>query len=129
MTTPPSSLPHNENRFETYVWRLMRLSGVLIIPLVFVHLAIMHLINNVYTIDYQWVIEKRWAFLGWRIYDAFLLWFAGLHGFNGLRIVLKDYVHQKSVYRGIVVAMTVVMVVVFGLGTIALIGTPFGQAF
>jgi succinate dehydrogenase / fumarate reductase membrane anchor subunit len=107
----------------------MRLSGILIIPLVFIHLAIMHLVNSVYTIDYHWVIEKRWALLGWRIYDAFLLWFAGLHGFNGLRNVLKDYLHKKSLYRGILIAMIIVMIAVLGLGTIALIGTPITPVF
>ncbi|MBN1310491.1 MAG: succinate dehydrogenase [Anaerolineae bacterium] len=129
MTAPTSSLLHDRGRFEAYAWRLMRLSGILIIPLVFVHLAIMHLFNSVYTIDYQWVVEKRWALLGWRIYDAFLLWFAGLHGFNGLRNVLKDYVHHKLVYRGIVIAMLTVMMAVLGLGTIALIGAPFSPVF
>lgn len=122
MTT--HSLPSGENRFETVIWRFMRLSGVLIIPLVFGHLAIMHLINSVYSIDYHWIIEKRWAFLGWRIYDAFLLWFAGLHGFSGLRNVLKDYVHHRAAYRGLIIAMVVVMLIVFALGSIALIGAP-----
>ena len=125
MTPTSSPLQHERNRFEAYVWRLMRLSGILIIPLVFVHLAIMHLINSVYAIDYQWVIEKRWALLGWRIYDAFLLWFAGLHGFNGLRNVLKEYIHQRTIYRGVVIAMIVIMVMVLVVGTVALIGTSF----
>lgn len=102
----------------------MRLSGVLIIPLVFGHLAIMHIINSVFTIDYHWVIEKRWALLGWRVYDAFLLWFAGLHGFNGLRNVLRDYVHHRAIYRGIVIVMIILMIIVFALGSIALIGAP-----
>ena len=127
--TPETSSLHTGNRFEAYAWRLMRLSGILIIPLVFVHLAIMHLINSVYAIDYQWVIEKRWALLGWRIYDAFLLWFAGLHGFNGLRHILKEYVHRRSVYRAIIIGMIIVMIVIFGLGTIALIGAPFNPSF
>jgi succinate dehydrogenase / fumarate reductase membrane anchor subunit len=106
----------------------MRLSGILIIPLVFGHLAIMHLINSVYTIDYHWVIQERWALLGWRIYDAFLLWFAGLHGFNGLRNVLKDYVHQRAVYQGIVILMIIILILIFALGTIALIGAPLRPA-
>ncbi|MBN1429432.1 MAG: succinate dehydrogenase [Anaerolineae bacterium] len=127
--TSTGSLPHKGNRFEASAWRLMRLSGILIVPLVFIHLAIMHLFNSVYTIDYQWVIEKRWALLGWRVYDAFLLWFAGLHGFNGLRNVLKDYVHRQAVYRGMVIAMIIVMLIVFGLGTVALIGTPLSPVF
>jgi succinate dehydrogenase / fumarate reductase membrane anchor subunit len=106
----------------------MRLSGVLIIPLVFGHLAIMHLINSVYTIDYQWIVEKRWALLGWRIYDAFLLWFAGLHGLSGLRNVIRDYVHNQTLYRALIIVMIIVMLIVIALGSIALIGTPFRPA-
>src|SRR5512139_1516288 len=87
------------NSFETTAWRYMRWSGVLLIPLAFIHLLIMHIINSVYVIDYHWVIEKRWAMLGWRIYDAFFLWFAGLHGFNGLRVVLNDYIHNPVTNR------------------------------
>lgn len=123
-----SSLPSSANRFETAAWRFMRLSGVLIIPLVFGHLAIMHIINSVFTIDYHWVIEKRWALLGWRFYDAFLLWFVGLHAFNGLRNVVRDYVHHRAIYRGLIIVMVIVMIMVIALGSIALIGAPLRPA-
>lgn len=113
------------NRAETFWWRFMRWSGVLLIPLAFGHLLIVHLINSVAVIDYEWVIELRWAYLGWRIYDAFLLWFAGLHGYRGLRYVLNDYVHDERLNRALSVAAIVVMVVILTMGSIALIATPF----
>ncbi|HEC22516.1 MAG TPA: succinate dehydrogenase [Chloroflexi bacterium] len=116
------------NRFETLAWRYMRLSGVLIIPLVFGHLAIVHLINSVATIDYQWVVETRWAYLGWRLYDAFLLWFAGLHGFNGLRTVINDYVHNRTANRVLNYGAALFLILVLALGSIALIGTPIPEA-
>lgn len=122
MTT--TQAPPQHNRFETMAWRFMRLSGVLIIPLVFGHLAIMHLINSVYVIDYEWVVSERWARLGWRIYDAFLLWFAGLHGYNGLRNVVTDYFHNPGLKRVLVVTLVLFMIMLFALGTIALIGAP-----
>jgi succinate dehydrogenase / fumarate reductase membrane anchor subunit len=113
------------NRFETAMWRYMRLSGVLLVPLAFIHLGIMHIINSVYTIDYQWVIEKRWALLGWRVYDAFLLWFGGIHGYNGLRIVINDYVHNPTVRRVLIGLVVIVALFVFYVGTVALLGAPF----
>ncbi len=116
--------PPKGNRFESAAWRYMRGSGILLIPLAFIHLGIMHLINSVYSIDYHWVIEKRWAFLGWRIYDAFLLWFAGLHGFNGLRYVINDYVHHAALKRALQVAGVIVMIFVLVVGSVALIGAP-----
>jgi len=102
----------------------MRWSGVLILPLVFGHLAIMHVINSVYVIDYEWVITERWARVGWRIYDAGLLWFAGLHGFNGLRIVINDYVHSKGLGQMLKMVSALLLIFIFALGTIALVGAP-----
>lgn len=113
------------NTFETLVWRYMRLSGLLIIPLLLGHLLILHLINSVFDVSYEWVIEYRWGLIGWRIYDAFLLWFAGLHGFLGVRYVVKDYVHNPRTRRVIMVLMTLLVVFLFFLGTVALVGAPF----
>jgi succinate dehydrogenase / fumarate reductase membrane anchor subunit len=87
-----------------------------------------HLINSVAVIDYQWVVETRWAFLGWRIYDAFFLWFAGLHGYNGLRMVINDYVHQPGLKRALTYGAGLVLVGLLALGSIALIGTPIPEA-
>lgn len=118
------STTNQQNRFETLMWKYMRWSGFLLIPLAFGHLAIMHVINSVYEIDYVWVIERRWAMLGWRLYDAMLLWITGIHGFNGLRIVINDYVHQPRLNKGLKVGSIGLLTLVFILGTIALIGAP-----
>jgi succinate dehydrogenase membrane anchor subunit len=112
------------SRFETLAWQWMRWSGILLIPLAFIHLAYMHILNSVYVINYHWVIEQRWVHLGWRIYDAFLLWFAGLHGFNGLRYVINDYISSASVKRMLLIAAVIVLALIFFLGTVALIGAP-----
>ena len=112
------------NRFESIAWRYMRLSGILLIPLVFGHLAIMHVINSVYVIDLDWVIQTRWSLVPWRIYDAFLLWFAGLHGFNGLRTVVNDYVAHPGANRLLKGLIVVLMLGVLFVGSVALIGAP-----
>lgn len=117
--------PPAPNRRETWWWRYMRWSGVLLIPLAFGHLAIVHLINSVAAINYEWVVETRWSLLGWRIYDAFLLWFAGLHGYRGAVYVINDYVRGASLNRALKILMAVLMAFVLLLGSIALIGTPF----
>src|SRR5574341_76559 len=113
------------NRFEGFAWRYMRWSGVLLIPLVFGHLAIMHIINSVYVIDYDWVITERMANWLWRFYDVFMLLFAGLHGYNGLRYVINDYVQNPGWRRGLYLLMLLVMVVVFVMGGISLLFAPF----
>ncbi len=112
-----------KNSFETAAWKYMRWSGVLLVPLVFGHLFYMHIINSVAVIEgAEWVAEHRWAYLNVRIYDAFVLWFAGLHGFNGLRVVVNDYVHDKRTNSVLTVGIALLMVVVLFLGSIALIG-------
>ncbi len=124
MASRSDALAPQGSRFEVLAWKYMRWSGVLLIPLAFGHLAIMHVINSVYVIDYQWVIEKRWALLGWRLYDAFLLWFAGLHGFNGLRTVINDYIHHPPLNRALKVALIGLLIALFALGTAALLLAP-----
>jgi succinate dehydrogenase / fumarate reductase membrane anchor subunit len=109
------------SKFELYAWLFMRLSGVLLVPLAFGHLAIMHIINNVHDIDLNFV-ALRWAMLGWRIYDAALLGFAFIHGLNGFRYVVDDYVHNPRWNRAIKWVMIVGGAIVLIIGSAALIG-------
>ena len=110
--------------FEAISWWYTRLSGILLILLLFGHLAIMHILNTVFGISYRWVITERWAYLGWRIYDACVLWLGGLHALNGLRRVINDYVHRPGLNRVLKVALVVLLIPVFILGTIAVVGAP-----
>jgi len=121
VATQARTRPTGINRFETLAWQYMRWSGVLLVPLVLGHLAIMHIINSVYLIDIDFV-AARWSLLGWRIYDAGLLWFAGLHGLNGLRYVIDDYFPNPDLRRGLKVVALIVFAFIFVLGSVALIG-------
>lgn len=121
MATQARPRPSGVNRFETLAWQYMRWSGILLVPLALGHLAIMHIINSVYVMDLDFV-AVRWSYLGWRLYDAGLLWFAGLHGMNGLRTVIDDYFHNPGLNRALKVLLLIVFGFVFVLGSIALIG-------
>ncbi len=79
-----------ESAFELFTWFFMRVSGVLLLILAIGHLVIMHLINNIDVINYEFV-ARRWATPFWRIYDGLMLFLALLHGMNGLRTILDDY--------------------------------------
>jgi|DewCreStandDraft_1066081.scaffolds.fasta_scaffold03090_6 succinate dehydrogenase / fumarate reductase membrane anchor subunit len=81
--------------FELYAWYFMRVSGLLLVFLALGHLAIMHIINNVDVITYEWV-AARWSLPLWRLYDLLLLWLALLHGLNGVRVVIDDYIHTPG---------------------------------
>lgn len=80
---------------ELYAWFFMRASGILLLALALGHLAIMHLINSVDVINYEFV-ARRYATPFWRTYDLTMLWLALLHGVNGMRTIIDDYVRVRG---------------------------------
>ena len=84
--------------FELFAWLFMRLSGVLLLVLALGHLVIMHLINNVGNINYEFVAGRWSGELGmfWRGYDWLMLLLAMVHGVNGVRTILEDYIGKGT---------------------------------
>lgn len=138
--------PLKGSPLERVWWSFMRLSGVLIVPLVFGHLAMMHVVQGVFDItaaNYVVVgtdavnasgtavefVANRWnVLIGplaiWRLYDFALLALVTLHAFNGLRYVLTDYTMSSPLLRRAMVYLCVIgAVVLLVVGTGALIGT------
>jgi len=117
---------HQRSRFDQLMWTFMRLSGLLILPLVFGHLAIMHVIEGVFAINASGAaadfVAARWAFLAWRIYDAALLALALIHGFNGFRYVVNDYTANPAIRRGLNWAIGLGCLGLIVVGAVALIG-------
>ena len=87
--------PRPASNFELYSWFFMRISAVALFVLATFHLIYMHLIVGLDAIDFQ-VIAQRWESPGWRLYDLFLLAFGWIHGTNGVRVVLDDYIHSQG---------------------------------
>ena len=57
--------------YESVAWRWMRFSAILLIPLVWIHVAIQDVIVGVHAIDIDYV-ALRWANIGWQVYDILL---------------------------------------------------------
>jgi succinate dehydrogenase / fumarate reductase cytochrome b subunit len=116
------------SRFDQFMWAFMRVSGVALLPLVLGHFAIMHVIEGVFSINAMQTataaafVAQRWAFVGWRLYDAALLALALIHGFNGFRYVVRDYAHNPALRRGILFVALVGCVGLIIVGALALIG-------
>lgn len=107
-------------QFELQTWFFMRVSGLLLIFLALGHVFIMTVINDLETIDYAFV-AARWAMPIWRVYDGLLLTLGILHGANGLRWVIDDYVRHPG-WR--VLAQSVlytVTFIIFVMGSIILV--------
>jgi succinate dehydrogenase / fumarate reductase membrane anchor subunit len=119
---PPAATPVTTRRsWLTVAWTLMRLSAILLVPLVWIHVVIQDMLVGVHRINLEYV-AMRWASMGWRIYDAGLLCFAFAHGTNGLRQVLEDYIHGRRARRVIRVLLFCFWLGITALGAAAVIG-------
>jgi succinate dehydrogenase / fumarate reductase membrane anchor subunit len=114
--TRPSRSPSRVNQFDLYAWFYLRVSGVFLLFLVFGHVLIMHLLNDITAINYTFVAQ-RWEAPFWRTYDWLMLTLALSHGFFGLRTLIDDYVHRPG-WR----AVSMGVLTVFG-ATFLLIGS------
>ena len=145
--TSSTASQHRGSSIERFWWSFMRISGLLIVPLVFGHLAMMHVLQGVFDITVQGhtvvgtggipnqtgtaveFVANRWNLLVggvaiWRVYDFALLALVVTHGFNGLRYVLTDYTMSSPLLRRASIYLCVIgAVVLLALGIGALIGT------
>jgi succinate dehydrogenase / fumarate reductase membrane anchor subunit len=75
---------------ELWSWIFMRASGVVLLGLALGHWFIMHVAHSVHEIDYAFVAGRYAGWL-WRGYDLAMVVLAMLHGVNGARVILDDY--------------------------------------
>jgi succinate dehydrogenase / fumarate reductase, membrane anchor subunit len=107
--------------YESIAWKWMRYSAILLIPLVWIHVLLQDVLVGVHRIDINYV-AMRWAMLGWRVYDVFLLSFAFAHGMNGLRQVLDDYIHSDGLRRLVSWLLLLIWAVITAIGGVAIVG-------
>lgn len=106
---------------EVTIWKWMRYSGLLLIPLAWGHVLIQDVLVGVDRIDLNYV-SMRWAYLGWRAYDFFLLVFALAHGINGMRQVVLDFVSKTKSVRALNRILFVFWILLVLVGIAALVG-------
>ncbi|MGP7960504.1 succinate dehydrogenase hydrophobic membrane anchor subunit [Sanguibacter sp. A247] len=108
VTTPTIAAPRSpfarrkttRGNFELYGWVFMRLSGVVLVGLIFTHLFVNLLAGEgIKAIDFAFVAGK-WASPVWQVVDLIMLWLAMMHGTNGVRTIINDYA-EKDRTRGI----------------------------
>jgi succinate dehydrogenase / fumarate reductase membrane anchor subunit len=58
----------------------------------------MHLANGIDVIDYQFVAIRYKSML-WRSYDFVMVFLAMLHGLNGARIIVDDYIQKEPIRK------------------------------
>ena len=94
----PRSAPRRSGpNLEKWGWIYMRVSGVFLVVLIFGHLFVnLMLGEGIHGIDFAFVAGK-YASPFWQWWDVLMLWLALIHGANGMRTIVNDYVtHPKT---------------------------------
>ena len=112
--------PMGAGGIETFSWYFFRISGVALIFLALIHLLLNHVTTDVSCTSYQ-LVAGRYTNPFWRLYDWLLLTLALLHGMNGLRVVIDDYVRSRSWRLALQSTLGLLTLAFFLLGTITLI--------
>jgi succinate dehydrogenase / fumarate reductase, membrane anchor subunit len=106
---------------EVWWWFFMRISGVILVFLVLIHLFIMHLVDSgVERVNFVFVAE-RWDNVGWKTFDWAMLVLAILHGTNGARVVIDDYVRRPGLRTAIKGSLYAVAALLTIMGTAVIV--------
>jgi succinate dehydrogenase / fumarate reductase membrane anchor subunit len=106
---------------EVWWWFFMRISGVILVFLVLIHLFIMHLVDSgVERVNFVFVAE-RWDNVGWKTFDWAMLVLAVLHGTNGARVVIDDYVRRPGLRTAIKGSLYAVAGILTIMGTAVIV--------
>ena len=126
MTTAQNRSPktvETRSNFERYAYLFMRLSGISLLLLAVGHVMINLVLNSVHSLSLQ-VVADRWSSWGWRAYSMLLLIFAVTHGYNGLRNILADYIHNEKAMKAINVFLVIFIMATIAWSAVALISFP-----
>ena len=119
-TTAPARARRPRASFETWSWFFMRVSGLVLVFLALAHFAITHIVNDVVETDAAFVAE-RWDNPLWRLFDWTLLALALLHGLNGLRWSIDDYVRSPGRRASVKAVVYTASGVLFAYGTFSIV--------
>jgi succinate dehydrogenase / fumarate reductase membrane anchor subunit len=120
--TPNSPRKRKGANWEKYGWMYMRISGAVLIVLIFGHLIVNLWDKGVGAIDFAFVAGK-WTNPFWQVWDVLMLWLALIHGTNGMRTITNDYAEKEWVRKTLNVSLWVVCGALIILGT--LVATTF----
>lgn len=110
----------NRLKLDRAAWIFMRVSGFFLVALIFTHLIVNVLQDGgVHAIDFAFVAGKL-ADPMWQWFDVTLLWLALIHGTNGMRVVIEDYVYRTGLKRFLLGALYVSTVALLVLGSLVI---------
>ena len=103
--------------FELWTWYFMRISGLLLVFLVLGHFTIVHLIGGgIDRVDFAFV-SGRWSNPLWQVWDWLMLFLGLLHGANGMKTIINEYVHRTGVRAALKSTLYMLTLIFILLGT------------
>ncbi|PYI68460.1 succinate dehydrogenase [Arthrobacter livingstonensis] len=110
----------SHSSFEMVAWLFMRVSGVVLVVLIFGHLFVnLMLGDGIHAIDFGFVAGK-WSSPFWQIWDLAMLWLAMLHGTNGVRTIINDYAERNGTRMTLKTVLYIASAVIIVLGTLVI---------
>ncbi|SFR95403.1 succinate dehydrogenase / fumarate reductase membrane anchor subunit [Microbacterium sp. cf046] len=116
--SPHTAVRRSGPNLEKWGWIYMRVSGVFLVILIFGHLFVNLMVGEgIHGIDFAFVAGK-YASPFWQWWDVLMLWFALIHGANGMRTITNDYITHQKVRRVLVWAIGLAAAFLIVLGTL-----------
>jgi len=112
--------PSGSGGFELFSWYFFRISGLALVFLAVFHVIIMHVVNTVNEIDHAFIVD-RWSSPFWQAYDFLLLVLALLHGVNGARVSIDDYVRSSGWRLAAYSTLAIITLIFLVIGMLAIV--------
>ena len=107
--------------FELWTWFFMRISGIVLVFLVLGHFTIVHLLDGgIDRVDFAFV-SGRWANPLWQTWDWLMLFLGLLHGANGMKTIINDYVRSVRLRTGLKATLYMLTFTFILLGTLVIL--------
>ncbi len=118
--TPNTPRTRKGANWEKYGWLFMRVSGPLLVVLIFTHLVVNLVVGDgIKAIDFAFVAGK-WADPFWQFWDLAMLWLAMIHGTSGMRTIVNDYTEKVKVRKALITTLWSVCALLIILGTLVI---------
>lgn len=109
------------SNWERTGWLFMRGSGVLLVILIFGHLFTNLMVGaGISAIDFAFVGGKL-SNPFWQVWDGLMLVLAFIHGANGMRTIINDYIDRPGARQALHIVLGIATVVLIVLGLLVII--------
>ncbi len=133
MTTPsaPAARGRSGSKFENFMWFFTRTTGVLFLLMGAFNLIYANLTRSTGSLDVG--AQMRWAFFPisyhvsssnvevanfsnpfWQVWSFMLVALAATHGYNGMRVILSDYVRHPMLLNWLKALLFVIWLFLLG---------------